>query len=73
MPKKVESKKVEPKKVEPLSEENKINIVAEYLGVHPKYLLFTYGEITVDIWNLQKDNVRFDGFKPWIKETGGLL
>ena len=44
--------------------------VAEYLGVHPKYLLFTGSQVTVDLWKLEHDGQRFDGFLPHLKEIG---
>jgi len=47
--------------------------VAEYLGVHPKYLLFTGSEITVDLWKLEHDGLRFDGFKPHLDKVGGVF
>ena len=53
-----------------LSDEEKAKIVEEYLGVHPKYFVYTGMQITVDIWNLEHDGKHFNGYLPHLKELG---
>ena len=49
---------------------DKEKIVEEYLGVHPKYLVFTANQIHVDLWNMEHDGYRFDGWKPYREKMG---
>ena len=55
-----------------LSQDEKDAIIEEYLGVHPKHLLFTNNEVTVDLWKLEHDGKRFDGFMPYRKSVGAV-
>ena len=59
-----------PEKAKPKPKKTDEDIVAEFLGVHPKYLLFTASEVKVDLWKLEHDGQRFDGFLPYLKEVG---
>ena len=53
-----------------LSDEEKALIVEEYLGVHPKYFVYTGLQIGLDIWTLEHDGKHFNGYLPHLKELG---
>ena len=53
---------VEKKKVK-LTNAQIEDIVADYLGVHPKYLLYEGAKIKVDSWSYEHDGLRFNGWK----------
>jgi hypothetical protein len=50
-------------KVKPLSEDEKAKIVHEYLGVHPKYFIYTGQRLKVDIFNFQRDGYNWRGWR----------
>jgi hypothetical protein len=55
-----------------LTEEQKADIVKEYLGVHPKYFVYAGQKIKVDIWNMEHDGVLWKGWTPHRKAMGEL-
>lgn len=61
-----------PKKFSPtdLSEKEVESVVEYYLGIHPKYLVFSATDIKSDPWKIAHDGINFWGFKPHMKELG---
>ena len=55
-----------------LSLEQQEAVVAEYLGVHPKYFVYKGLNLQPDIWNMEHDGFYFNGFKPHLRELGQL-
>ena len=72
MPVKAKASKPVEEPVQVLTQDEKDAIIEEYLGVHPKHLLFTNNEVTVDLWKLEHDGKRFDGFMPYRKAVGAV-
>ena len=46
----------------PLSKEDKENIVAELVGVHPKYFVYVGTQIKIDVYRMSMDGVNWSGF-----------
>ncbi len=55
-----------------LSEEEVEDVVASYLGCHPKYVLWGGYDCKVQIYELAKDGYNFSGFLPCLKKIGAL-
>ena len=53
-----------PFKTESLSLEQKEQVVADYIGIHPKYFWYRGVSIDVDLYKLSKDGINWTGFGP---------
>jgi hypothetical protein len=62
----------QPEPVKVLTDEEKALIVEEYLGVHPKYFIYTGNQITVNDFLVAREGKHFNGFLPHLKELGML-
>ena len=47
-----------------LTDQEKEDIVAEYLGVHPRYFIYEGAKITINNWQFEHDGNRFNGWAP---------
>jgi len=61
--------KKEVSKPKPLTEDEKAQVVLEYLGVHPKYFIYEGQQIKIDIWTMQHDGINWRGWR--IEEMKG--
>ena len=62
-----------PKPQKELSEDAKAKICEEYLGVHPKYFLYSGQSIRVNIWPMERDGTFWRGWRIDEKEKGTWL
>ena len=45
-----------------LTEAQKVEVVADYIGIHPKYFHYRGAKIEVDIYKMSMDGVNWTGF-----------
>ncbi len=60
-----------PKKFNPasLTWEEAEAVIELYVGAHPKYFMFSWDKIKINLWLLEHEGNRFNGFLPNLLET----
>ena len=54
--------KAAPFNVDNLTDEQKQEVVADYIGIHPKYFHYRGAKIEIDIYKMSMDGVNWTGF-----------
>lgn len=47
-----------------LTKEQRNSVIEYEFGVHPKFMLFQFDQIHIDLWNLEAAGKHFNGFFP---------
>ena len=47
----------------PLTEDEKAQVVQEYLGVHPKYFIYEGQQVKIDIWSMEHEGINWRGWR----------